>query len=157
MDNFYTALRASGVRTDIRRDDPYEVYDHLEFEIPVFEEGDAYSRFLVAVHEIRESIKIVKQAVEELPKGEVKVPDLKPVVKFRNAKGEVYVRNEMSRGEGAYYMVTNESDTPHRVKIRGPSFAHMIPVLQYLLKGAQFADVPAIYWSLNQCPADVDR
>ena len=63
----------------------------------------------------------------------------------------------MSRGEGACYMVANESKTPYRVKIRGPSFAHMIPVLQYLLKGSQFADIPVIYWSLNQCPADVDR
>ncbi|MFX1537092.1 MAG: NADH-quinone oxidoreductase subunit D [Promethearchaeota archaeon] len=151
------ALRACGVQTDIRRDDPYEVYDRLDFEIPVFDEGDGYSRFLVALHEIRESIKIVKQALDRLPNGEVKVPDLKPVVRFRQAKGEVYIRNEMSRGEGACYMVANESNTPYRVKIRGPSFAHMIPVLQHLLKGAQFADIPAIYWSLNQCPADVDR
>jgi NADH-quinone oxidoreductase subunit D len=150
-------IRASGVQTDIRKDDPYEVYDSLEFEMPVFDKGDAYSRFLVAIQEIHESIKIVRQAVDRLPDGEVRVPNLKPVVKFRNAKGEVYVRNEMSRGEGACYMVANGNKTPYRVKMRGPSFAHMIPVLQYLLKGAQYADIPVIYWSLNQCPADVDR
>lgn len=150
-------LRASGVQTDIRRDDPYEIYDELEFEIPVFDKGDAYSRYLIAINEIRESINIVKQVLKRLPKGEVRTPNLKPVVKFNKCKGEVYIRNEMSRGEGACYMVANEEKTPYRVKIRGPSFAHMIPVLQYLLKGAQYADVPVIYWSLNQCPADVDR
>lgn len=150
-------LRASGVQSDIRRDDPYEVYDLLEFTIPVYDEGDAYSRFLIAIHEMRESISIIKQALDRLPSGDVRVPSLKPVIKFQKAKGEVYIRNEMSRGEGACYMVANENKKPYRVKFRGPSFSHMIPVLQYLLKGAQYADIPVIYWSLNQCPADVDR
>ena len=150
-------LRGSGVGADVRKDDPYEIYDQLDFNIPVYDEGDAYHRFRVGMEEIEESMKIVKQAVERLPKGEVRTPTLKPIVQFRKAKGETYVRNELSRGEGTFYMVATGEKTPYRVKIRGPSFSHMIPILERLLTGVDYADVPAIYWSLYQCPADVDR
>ncbi|MHA1667847.1 MAG: NADH-quinone oxidoreductase subunit D [Candidatus Heimdallarchaeaceae archaeon] len=150
-------LRASGVAADVRRDDPYEIYDELEFDVPVLDEGDAYSRYLIAMQEIGESIKIIKQALDRIPEGDVKTPNLKPIVHFRKAKGETYTRNELSRGEGAIYMVATGEKTPYRVKIRGPSFTHMIPILEHLLIDAYYADVPAIYWSLNQCPADVDR
>jgi NADH-quinone oxidoreductase subunit D len=150
-------LRASGVESDVRRDDPYEIYEQLDFDIPVLDEGDGYSRYKIGIQEMKESISIVRQALSKLPEGEVKVPNMKPIIKFKQATGEAYVRNEMSRGEGACYMVATGKNEPYRVKFRGPSFAHMIPVIQYLLKGAQYADVPAIYWSLNQCPADVDR
>jgi NADH-quinone oxidoreductase subunit D len=150
-------LRGSGIAADVRRDDPYEVYDQLDFDIPVFDEGDAYSRFNVGMQEIEESMKIITQAINQLPKGEVKTPNLKPIVQFTKAKGETYIRNELSRGEGAFYMVANGEKTPYRVKIRGPSFSHMIPILEKLLQGVDYADVPAIYWSLYQCPADVDR
>ena len=92
-----------------------------------------------------------------MPKGEVKTPNMKPIVHFRKAKGETYTRNELSRGEGAIYMIATGKKTPYRVKIRGPSFTHMIAILKHLLTDSYYADVPAIYWSLNQCPADVDR
>jgi NADH-quinone oxidoreductase subunit D len=105
-------LRGSGMKTDVRKDEPYEIYE------PKFKR----------------------------PKVKVKMPE-----------GEVYVRNEVARGEAAVYMVSDGGSTPYRCKIRGPDFLHMIPVLEYLLKGAQIADVPAIYWSLNICPADMDR
>lgn len=150
-------LRGSGVATDVRRDDPYEIYDELDFDIPVLDEGDAYSRFKVGMLEIEESMKIITQAIDRLPKGEVRTPNLKPIVKFQQAKGEVYIRNEVSRGEGAFYMVATGQKTPYRVKIRGPSFTHMIPIVEHLLTDVDYADVPAIYWSLYQCPADVDR
>ena len=150
-------LRASGVQADIRRDDPYEVYDELEFEIPVYDEGDAYARYLVGMEEIGESMKIIRQAIDRLPSGEVRTPNLKPIVRFKKAKGEVFAHNELSRGEGAMYMVATGEKTPYRVKIRGPSFSHMIPILEFLLTDVYYADVPAIYWSLYQCPADVDR
>lgn len=150
-------LRASGVGADVRRDDPYEVYDQLDFDIPVMDEGDGYARFKVGLQEIQESMKIIRQALDRLPGGEVRVPNLKPKVRFREAKGQVYIRNEMSRGEGTMHMVATGEKTPYRVKVRGPSFAHMIPIMQKMLVDEQFADIPAIYWSLNQCPADVDR
>ncbi|MHA1418812.1 MAG: NADH-quinone oxidoreductase subunit D [Candidatus Heimdallarchaeaceae archaeon] len=150
-------LRGSGVAADVRRDDPYEIYDQLEFDIPVLDEGDAYSRFKVGMLEIEESMKIITQALDRLPKGDVRTPNLKLSVRFQKAEGEIYIRNELSRGEGAFYMVATGQKTPYRVKIRGPSFTHMIPIVEHLLTGVDYADVPAIYWSLYQCPADVDR
>ena len=151
-------LRASGLKTDVRKDEPYEVYDRFDFEVPVRKEGDAYARYLVGIEEIRQSVEIVKQALQQLPEGEVIAPRFKRIkLSVKIPQGEVYVRNEVARGEAGMYMVSDGGDKPYRVKIRGPSFLHMIPVLEYLLIGAQVADVPAIYWSLNVCPADLDR
>jgi len=151
-------LRGSGMKTDVRKDEPYEMYDRLDFEVPVRKEEDAYARYWIGIEEMKQSIKIVKQALEGLPEGEVTASKFeKPKVKVNMPKGEVYVRNEVARGEAAVYMVSDEGSKPYRCKIRGPDFLHMIPVLEHLLKGAQIADVPAIYWSLNICPADMDR
>jgi len=151
-------IRASGMKTDVRKDEPYEIYDRLDFDIPVREEGDAYARYNIGIEEMKQSIIITKQALKELPQGETISPNLKkPKLNMKMPEGEVYVRNEVSRGEAGIYMVSNGDKTPYRVKVRGPDFLHMIPVLEYLLKGTQIADVPAIYWSLNICPADMDR
>jgi len=151
-------LRASGLKADVRKDDPYEVYDRLDFEVPTREEGDAYARYLVSIEEMRQSVKIIQQALQQLPEGDVIEPKLKRIkLKTKIPEGDVYVRNEVARGEAGIYMVSNGEGKPYRVKIRGPSFLHMIPVLEHLLAGAQVADVPAIYWSLNVCPADLDR
>jgi NADH-quinone oxidoreductase subunit D len=151
-------LRASGLKADVRKDDPYEVYERLDFEVPTREEGDAYARYLVGIEEMRQSVKIIHQALQQLPEGDVIEPKFKRIkLKTKIPEGDVYVRNEVARGEAGIYMVSNGNDKPYRVKIRGPSFLHMIPVLEHLLTGAQVADVPAIYWSLNVCPADLDR
>jgi len=151
-------LRGSGMKTDVRKDELYEIYDRLDFEVPVRKEGDAYARYWIGIEEMKQSIKIIKQALKELPEGEVIDPSWKkPKLSVKIPKGEVYVRNEVARGEAAVYMVGDGGSKPYRCKIRGPDFLHMIPVLEYLLKGAQIADVPAIYWSLNICPADMDR
>jgi len=151
-------LRGSGMNTDVRKDEPYEVYDELDFEVPVRKNGDAYARYWIGIEEMKQSIKIVKQALEKMPKGEAIEPSLKkPKLSVKIPEGEVYIRNEISRGEAAVYMVSDGGSKPYRCKIRGPDFLHMIPVLEHLLKGSQIADVPAIYWSLNICPADMDR
>ena len=151
-------LRASGLKSDVRKDDPYEVYETFDFEVPTREEGDAYARYLVGIEEIRQSAKIIQQALQQLPEGEVIAPRFKRIkLATKIPEGDVYVRNEVARGEAGMYMVSDGGDKPYRVKIRGPSFLHMIPVLEHLLTGAQIADVPAIYWSLNVCPADLDR
>ena len=151
-------LRGSGMKTDVRKDEPYEVYDRLDFEVPVRKGGDAYARYWIGIEEMKQSIKIIKQALKELPDGEVIESSLKkPKISAKIPEGEVYVRNEVARGEAGMYMVSNGNGTPYRVKVRGPDFLHMIPVLEFLLKGVQIADVPAIYWSLNICPADMDR
>jgi len=150
-------LRASGMKTDVRLDDPYEVYDQFDFEVPTLKEGDAYSRYMIGISEIEQSVKIIKQALDELPDGKVREPSLKPELSVHIPKGEVYIRNEIARGEAGMYMVGDGTGRPYRCKIRGPSLLHMIPVLEHLLPGSQIADVPAVYWSLNPCPADMDR
>ncbi len=151
-------LRASGMKVDVRKEEPYEVYSRLDFEVPVRKEGDAYARYYIGIEEMKQSVNIVKQALEDLPDGDVIEGSLKkPKISFKIPGGEVYVRNEIARGEAAMYMVSNGNSTPYRVKVRGPDFLHMIPVLEHLLKGVQIADVPAVYWSLNICPADMDR
>jgi len=151
-------IRGSGMNADVRKEEPYEIYDRLDFDVPIKKEGDAYSRNLIGIEEMKESIKLVKQALDKLPDGEFIEKSLKkPKLNIKIPEGEVYVRNEIARGEAAIYMVSNGTSTPYRVKVRGPDFLHMIPVLEHLLKGAQIADVPAIYWSLNICPADMDR
>jgi len=151
-------LRGSGMKTDVRKEEPYEVYDRLDFEVPLRKEGDAYARCCVGIGEIKQSVRIVKQALEDLPDGDAIEDSLKkPKISYKIPEGEVYVRNEIARGEAAIYMVSDGNSNPYRVKVRGPDFLHMIPVLEHLLKDVQIADVPAIYWSLNICPADMDR
>lgn len=151
-------LRASGVKKDVRKEEPYEVYDRFDFNIPTRKEGDARARYLLGIEEIRESRWLVRQVLDEIPKGEFINPDhQKPNVNKEMPKDEVYVRNEVSRGEGAMYMIGDGEKSPYRVKIRGPDFLHMIPLLEHLLEGVEIADVPAVYWSLNVCPADMDR
>ena len=151
-------LRASGMKTDIRKDDPYEIYSELDFDISVEQAGDAYARCIIREREMKESIKIINQVLEKMPEGKVREPSkIMPPNRVRIPEGEVYIRNEVARGEGSIYMRSIGEKEPYRVKIRGPSFLHMIPVLEHLLKGAQIADIPAIYWSLNVCPADMDR
>ncbi len=151
-------LRASGMKTDVRKDDPYEVYDRFDFEVPVRNEGDAYARYMIGIEEIKQSISIIKQTLNNIPDGDFIAKKFeKPKLNIKIPEGEVYVRNEISRGEAGIYMVSDGGGKPYRVKIRGPSFLHMISVLEFLLEGTQIADVPAIYWSLNICPADLDR
>ena len=148
-------LRASGLKSDVRKDKHYEIYNQLDFEIPVLKDGDAYSRYLIGIREIEQSERIIKQALEMMPDEKLKIP--KTVLNTMIPEGEVYIRNEIARGEAAIHAVGNGTVNPYRCKIRGPSFLHMIPVLEHLLKGVQIADVPTIYWSLNPCPADADR
>jgi NADH-quinone oxidoreductase subunit D len=151
-------LRASGLKADVRKDEPYEVYDRFDFEVPVREEGDAYARYQVGIEEIKQSVKIIRQALQQLPEGDTLASGFTKIkLKTKIPEGDVYVRNEVARGEAGIYMVGDGSENPYRVKVRGPSFLHMIPVLEHLLVGSQIADVPAIYWSLNICPADLDR
>lgn len=151
-------LRACGMKTDVRKDDPYEIYSELDFNVPTEKEGDAYARCLIRQREMEESIKIIKQVLERIPEGKVRETEkITPPKRVKIPEGEVYVRNEIARGEAGIYMRSVGEREPYRVKVRGPDFLHMIPVLENLLKSSQIADVPAIYWSLNVCPADMDR
>ncbi len=151
-------LRGSGVKKDVRKEESYEVYDRFDFEVPTRKKGDARARYIIGIEEMKQSRRIIRQALDDIPEGRSINSDLeKPQLRGDLPEGEVYVRNEVSRGEGAIYMVGNGEKEPYRVKIRGPDFLHMIPLFEHMLEGAQIADVPAIYWSLNVCPADMDR
>jgi len=148
-------LRASGVNTDLRKDEPYEVYDQLEFDVPTMKKGDGFSRSLCRRMEIEESMKMIKDALDKIPSGKIKTKEFNPFSKSK--KKEAYFCCESARGEQCYHMVGDGTNKPYRVKVRGPSFSHSLAELPYLAKDSYIADIPAIYWSLDPCPADVDR
>ncbi|MEA3344325.1 MAG: hypothetical protein U9Q16_01415 [Patescibacteria group bacterium] len=150
-------LRATGVSYDVRKSAPYEIYQKVNFNLPVLQDGDSYSRFRLGLLEADQSIEIIEQLLNKIPSGEYLNKKMSTTMPFVIPDNEVYVRNETARGEGAMYIKGNGKENPYRVKIKGPSFTHLIPILEFLLKDAEIADIPIIYWSLNGCPADMDR
>jgi NADH-quinone oxidoreductase subunit D len=146
-------LRASGIRRDIRKDAPYLVYDRFEFDVPLGANGDAWDRYKVRVEEIRQSLRIVEQAIHALPPGD---PTSKAGRIHKPQAGEVYVRTENPRGELGFYIVSDGSATPYRLKIRGPSFSNLA-VLPELVKGLKIADIICILGSLDIVLGEIDR
>ncbi len=146
-------LRASGVKWDIRQADPYSVYDRFDFEIPVGMMGDAYDRYWVRIQEMMQSTHILKQAIEQLPPGEVRtrVPAM-----LQPPKGEVYAHIESPRGELGFYLVSDNSPRPYRFKVRAPSLINLT-VLRDLCIGWKLADAIAILGSIDIVLAEVDR
>jgi len=144
-------LRGSGVKFDVRKVEPYGAYPDLEFDIPTFEEGDSYARFMVRFEEMKQSIRIIRQALEKLPKGPIarKAPLVIP-------EGEAVGRVESSRGEIAYLVMGDNSDKPSRVKIMNGSFRNLI-TMPYLLRNVHIADMPIIYGSIDYWPVEADR
>ncbi len=151
-------LRACGLPFDVRRDDPYLVYDQLEFEIPTEEAGDAWARTLVRREELIQSIRIARQVVAALPdiNGPIRSPIPNPLA-WRVPAGESYARVESSKGELAYNVVSDGSEKPWRVHVRGPSAMHAVQVLEDLVTGGRIEDVAQTMFSLDACPPEVDR
>ncbi|HZP83732.1 MAG TPA: NADH-quinone oxidoreductase subunit D [Chthonomonadaceae bacterium] len=145
--------RGSGIPYDIRRIAPYDVYDRMEFDVPVFEEGDCMARYKVRIEEMRQSARIIEQCLREMPEGEVmtKLPKI-----FKPPAGEAYSRTESPRGELSMFMVSDGSPNPARVHVRAPSFVHLA-LLPALLPGTKIADVIAILGSLDTVLGEVDR
>jgi NADH-quinone oxidoreductase subunit D len=146
-------LRASGVKWDIRKAFPYSGYDRYEFDIPTGRNADTYDRYLVRMQEMRQSIRIIRQAVDGIPSGPImaKVPKvLKPPV------GEVYVSIESPKGELGYYIVSDGTITPYRVRVRPPSFVNL-QSLDKMAKGALIADIVAIIGTIDIVLGEVDR
>lgn len=172
------SLRASGVDWDLRRDNPYLNYDKFDFKIPVRTEGDVYARYLLRLVEIRESIKIVNQALEGMPEGPVRatVPGIvmperekmktemealiyhfKIVTEgFRVPAGEVYQAIESPRGEMGYYMVSDGTSKPYRVAVRSPSYGNL-QALPKLAEGRLVADMIACIGSIDIVLGEIDR
>jgi NADH-quinone oxidoreductase subunit D len=171
-------IRASGLPWDLRKAQPYAVYDRMEFDIPVGKNGDCYDRYLVRMLEIRESLKIMRQCLEQMPEGPVRIADQK-VTPPRRAEmkrsmealihhfklytegvhvpaGEVYAAVESSKGEFGVYLVADGTNRPYRCKIRSPGFVHL-QALDFMSKGHMLADVVAIIGSLDIVFGEIDR
>ena len=147
-------LRACGVDYDLRKADPYSVYDRFDFNVPTGLDGDCWDRHFVRVQEMYESMKILEQALVQMPKGNVtsslgrRLP--------RPPKGEVYVRAENPRGEIGVYLVCDGTDKPYRLKVRPPSFCNL-SAIKHLLKDTWIADTVVVLGSLDIVLGEVDR
>ena len=150
-----SVLRASGIDYDVRKKEPYDVYDELDIQSIVMTEGDAYARSKIPWLDMMDSCNIIRQALQKIPKsGSVRVK-LKP-----NPKGKgfdtVYKRVESGRGSLGCYIVSDGKPEPYRLKLSVPSFRNLI-ALPYLLKGEKLGNMPSVYWSLNYWPVEADR
>ena len=171
-------LRGSGIAWDLRKSQPYECYENLDFKVPVGKNGDCYDRYLCRIEEMRESVKIINQCIEKMPKGPVKSidgkisppkrEDLKQSMEalihhfklftegYRVPAGDVYASVEAPKGEFGVYLISDGSNKPYRCKIRAPGFSHL-QSMDYLIRGHMLADVPAVLGSLDIVFGEVDR
>jgi NADH-quinone oxidoreductase subunit D len=146
-------LRGSGVPMDARRANPYSIYNRFEFDIPTAETGDCLGRYLVRVEEIRQSLRILDQALDQLPEGEI-VARTRPTI--RPPKGEVYTQIESPRGVLGGYLVSDGSPQPFRFKLRAPSFVNL-QALPAMMRGWAVADSVVILGSIDIVLGEVDR
>jgi NADH-quinone oxidoreductase subunit D len=146
-------LRAAGVKWDLRKAQPYSGYDQYEFDIPTGENGDTFDRYRVRMEEMRQSVRIIRQAVERIPDGPImgKVPKvIKPPV------GEAYVSIEAPKGELGYLVVSDGSPQPYRLRVRPPSFINL-QALDKMVRGGLVADVVAVIGTIDIVLGEVDR
>ena len=146
-------LRASGVRWDLRKADPYDVYDRMEFDVPTGAVGDVFDRYRVRIQEMRESVKIIKQCVRDIPGGPVRT---QTPFNIRAPEGDAYAAVEAPKGELGFYLVSDRSISPYRCKIRSPSFINLTP-LRDMLIGWKLADLIVIFGSIDVVMGEVDR
>ncbi|MGB0499486.1 MAG: NADH-quinone oxidoreductase subunit D, partial [Rubricella sp.] len=173
-------VRGSGMAWDLRRAQPYERYDEFDFQIPVGQNGDCYDRYLVRMLEMRESVKIMRQALEKLDqckgddvlaRGKITPPsrgDMKTSMEalihhfklytegFHVPQGEVYAAVEAPKGEFGVYLVADGTNKPYRAKLRAPGYPHLAS-MDHLCRGHQLADVSAILGSLDIVFGEIDR
>jgi NADH:ubiquinone oxidoreductase subunit D len=147
-------LRASGVPYDIRRADPYSIYDRFDFDVAVRYHGDSYDRYLVRIDEMRQSIRILQQAVRDLPGGPVLAA--KPPYQVLVPQGEAYGRVEAPKGELGYYVVSNGEPNPWRYHVRAPSFINLT-AFEPMCVGHKIADLVIILGSIDIILGEVDR
>ena len=151
-------LRGSGIRWDVRKNDPYSIYPTLDFEIPVGTGamgtvGDCWDRYMVRVKEMEQSVNILEQAIEKLPPGDVQAALPK---RIRPDAGDLYVRTETPKGELGYYVVSDGTASPFRVKVKSPCFVNL-SALPAMARGSMIADVVAILGSIDIVLGEVDR
>lgn len=171
-------LRGSGVRWDVRKRFPYSSYDEFDFEIPIGDVGDVYDRYMVRLEEMRQSVWIIQQAVDNLPDGPIMADDPRVVLPpkddvernidalirqfkivsegFEAPEGEVFMSVEAPKGELGFYIVSDGSNHPYRIKIRTPSFINL-SCLPKMIEGKLIADVVAAIGSIDIVLGEVDR
>ena len=171
-------LRGSGVAWDLRKNQPYEIYNELDFDIPIGKNGDSYDRYLIRVQEMRESLKIVKQCIDKMPDGEVfcNDPKIAPPSKenmkqsmesliahfklftegYKVPAGEVYSAVEAPKGEFGVYLIADGTSRPYRCRLRAPGFAHL-QGLEFMTKGHMLADVVTIISTQDIVFGEIDR
>lgn len=148
-------LRGSGVKEDVRKFAPYLVYDKLDFDIPTGEEGDCFSRYRVRFEEMFESIKIIRQCIQNLPAGKTEALGILRALLVK-PQGEVYHRHEMPRGDAGIYVIGKGEQIPHRVRLRSPGFQYLQNIEEMMI-GVKIADVVAILGSFDPVFGDIDR
>ncbi|GJQ63419.1 MAG: NADH-quinone oxidoreductase subunit D [Melioribacteraceae bacterium] len=151
-------LRASGIKYDLRKDEPYSIYDRFDFDVPIGDGrhgtiGDCWDRYYMRVLEMEESLKIIEQAIEQIPDGDVHSAIPK---RIKPPAGSIYHRVENPRGELGYFIISDGSLNPFRVKVRPPSFVSL-ELMDELCKGHLVADVVAILGSIDIVLGEVDR
>ncbi|MCK6582528.1 MAG: NADH-quinone oxidoreductase subunit C [Anaerolineales bacterium] len=147
-------LRAAGVPYDLRRADPYSVYDRFDFDVAVRYNGDMYDNYLIRFDEIRQSLRILEQAIKQIPQGPIN--SQKPQYQVRVPAGEAYGRVESPKGELGYYVVSNGKPNPYRYHVRAPSFINLT-ALETMCKGNKIADFVALLAMLDIVMGEVDR
>ena len=148
-------LRASGVNYDIRKVDKYGIYERFDFKVPLGEHGDVYDRYMVRMLEMRESVKILNQALRDIPGGPIM--DVKTKIRgFRPKAGEAYGRIESPKGELGFYLISDGSANPYRYRVRPPSLINLT-VLEDMCLGASLADTIVIFGTIDIVLGEVDR
>ena len=171
-------LRGSGVAWDLRKNQPYDIYEQMDFQVPVGSRGDCYDRYLIRVEEMRQSLRIILQCLQEMPQGEIKTDDRKITPPSRThmktsmeslihhfklynegftvPSGETYTAVEAPKGEFGVYLVSNGTNKPYRCKIRAPGFAHLQGI-DFMAKNHMLADVVTIIGTQDIVFGEVDR
>jgi NADH-quinone oxidoreductase subunit D len=145
--------RGSGVRSDIRKIYPYEIYNQVQFDEVLETAGDSFARYLVRVKEMRQSIKIIEQLIDNIPEGDFQA---KTKAVLKPPKGEFYTRVETARGELGVYIVSEGGTTPYRIKFRSPGFSNL-SALEHMAKGSKIGDLMATMGTLDLVIPDIDR
>ena len=148
-------LRASGVPYDIRKVDHYSIYDRFDFEVPTCEHGDVWDRYYQHILETYQSVRIIEQALDSIPDGEVMNKEAAKAIR-RPPEGEAYGRIESPKGELSFFVVSNGSGNPYRLRIRPPSMINL-SALKEMCRGHKIQDIVIILGSVNLTMADLDR
>jgi len=171
-------LRACGMAYDVRKAFPYSAYDRVDFEVPVGSTGDTLDRYLVRMAEMEQSVRIIEQCMRQIPDGPVSVNDPRVILPpkqevyhtieglvnhfklvyegIRPPKGEVYQMVEGGNGELGYYIVSDGTGCPYRVRVRPPCFM-IVSSMDFLIKGAMMADIVPVFGSLNMIAGEMER